>query len=147
MNLIRYLGGVTFIFVFNSLSIVNAEGITDLQSFAWQNRIILLNSVDDKTLDTIRSKEHKDDLGDRYLLWFAVNEGRVSSNYKGVIAKTFGDSLINSYPLDKNRVLLLGYDGFIKLKSQQLDLPLIFKTIDGMPMRQIEMQRQKGIKE
>ena len=46
------------------------------------------------------------------------------------------------YAVKPGEVILIGKDGGLKLRLDNLDIPILFSVIDAMPMRQNEMQRQ-----
>lgn len=125
-----------------SQNVAAEDKVMNLLPFEWKQRILLINHADNSELNALQDKQQQAALDERYLLWFAIKDGQIKTNYKGELTQSFANHLLQSYPLNKHHILLIGYDGYIKLKLQDLDLPFIYQTIDGMPMRQMEMLRQ-----
>ncbi len=122
----------------------------DLEDYQWKNRIILLkdNNLSSDLLQKqlMQFEVKKDELDERNVLVFCLIENTV---YDSKLVKTAlkGKTLISQYALsDFKGLLLLGKDGGIKLKKEFIvKSSEIFKLIDGMPMRIIEMRENKKI--
>ena len=119
---------------------VSQEPLTGLATLRWQNRIIL---VDARIPDAIeRLREAQAAVDERHIVWFVSDGGRLQSNYPGPLSDTLAAELEGQYfePSDAV-VFLIGKDGGLKASDKRLDLPRLFERIDGMPMRQREMER------
>ena len=120
---------------------------TQLSNFEWQKRPLLIfapNHHDDrlqKITDHLRQK--RCDLDDRdMIIGIIVKQGRSSLDDLTLspqnAAAMRGNYRINN---DQFAVLLIGKDGGEKYRLYDIpDLDEIFVMIDGMPMRQDEMQ-------
>ena len=122
-----------------------ANRLSDLQPLLWQNRLILVSapSLEADALQA-RLQAAEADINDRHIVWFIFDENRVLSNYPGLIDENLGKAVASRRHGDRQnslQVVLIGKDGGSKLVSDELDLKHIFKTIDGMPMRQFEMRQ------
>lgn len=118
--------------------------VANLQAFAWEKRILLVNSQNIKDLQALLADSEKAPLHERKLVWFYFNQQTVKTNYQGGLYPDFKQTLLQRYPLQAPSILLIGYDGRVKLRQRKLDLLEIYRTIDGMPMRQLEMQRNQS---
>ena len=122
----------------------------DLEDYQWKNRIILLkdNNLSSDLLQKqlMQFEIKKDELDEQNVLVFCLIESTV---YDSKLVKTSleAKTLTSQYALsDFKGLLLLGKDGGIKLKKEFIVKPSeIFKLIDGMPMRIIEMRESKKI--
>jgi len=119
-----------------------------LDEYRWKNRIIIINNGPDKlTSDRQKQLLLKDIAGlqERHLLIFEIGQDLIrdilnEKNYE--IHQNLLDKLdLNSGAYE---ILLIGKDGGVKLRSS---VPVtdneIYNLIDQMPMRQVEMQKQK----
>ena len=118
-----------------------SEEIKDLENFQWKNRIILVKE-DEKVAEKFR--ENADKIKDRDLIWFAVNNGKIETNFEGSLSEDFADFLNKNYfeKFEKS-AFLIGKDGGIKSEDDKLDLENYFGQIDSMPMRQREMREDQ----
>ncbi|WP_413693495.1 DUF4174 domain-containing protein [Psychromonas sp. KJ10-2] len=119
-----------------------AENLNNISELMWKNRVILLLSSDDDKRNQQLFAKYEEAVIDRNLVWFIVQDTQVISNYQGGISKQFVERIKDTFPLNKYRVLLIGKDGGIKSRAQQLDITELISTIDSMPMRQQEMLQQ-----
>jgi hypothetical protein len=120
----------------------------NLDSFKWENRILLLKDSDfssgelEEQLKVLQN--HLEKLRERDILVFIVTNDAVLDTLK---RKTILKSkqIIEAYGLkDFQGLILIGKDGGIKLKESFVVSPqAIFTLIDGMPMRQAEMKHSK----
>ncbi len=125
-----------------------ANRISDLQPFLWENRLILI-SAPESQVKSLRAQllDAEAAIDDRHIVWFIFSDDGISSNYAGAITDTLSQSVGSRWPNQPGsdmQVVLVGKDGGNKLYLDELDLPNIFVTIDGMPMRQREMQQSAG---
>jgi len=134
-------------FIF-SLSIQAKEIImlTDLSPLKWENRIILVNTINNKDSILKRLEQHAAEINERDIVWFVIRNGAVATNFNGDIADDFVTNTNQKYKvkytIDQEKVILIGKDGAIKSSRKNLELAEIFSEIDMMPMRKIEMQSQ-----
>lgn len=134
-------------FIF-SLSIQAKEIImlTDLSPLKWENRIILVNTINNKDSILKRFEQHAAEINERDIVWFVMRNGAVATNFNGDIADDFVTNTNQKYKvkytINQEKVILIGKDGAIKSSRKNLELAEIFSEIDMMPMRKIEMQSQ-----
>lgn len=121
-----------------------AEPLSGLQPLAWKNRIILINAQNNPQISGwVQSfKENQAEIDERHIYWFALGS-RVQTNYPMTLSEDFTQNLLNRYPFGSDFVLLVGKDGEVKERSQDLDLTFLYQQIDQMPMRKMEMLEQK----
>ncbi len=113
--------------------------IENLNDFKWKNRIVLLKEGDDAGIKQLR--EAAQEIKNRDIIWFRLKSGEIETNFDGELSESFADYLENEYfkKLEAN-VFLIGKDGGIKSKDEELNLKNYFGQIDSMPMRQREMK-------
>ena len=127
---------------------LNASPLQTLDSFLWENRLIVIaaNSPQvDQLLDQLEAA--RADIEERHIVWFIDDGKRLFTNYSGQVSNELSTVLQSRWSgeeLSKLQVVLIGKDGGTKLRLRELDLPTMFTTIDGMPMRQAEMRRAAG---
>lgn len=111
----------------------------NLNDFKWKKRIVLLKESDDAGIKQLR--ESAEEIKDRDIIWFRFKNGEIETNFDGDLSEKFADYLENEYfkKFDAN-VFLIGKDGGIKSKDEELNLKNYFGQIDSMPMRQRERQ-------
>ena len=125
---------IFFLSVFSSIS--NTKSKKDLSSLQWQKRILVFNSVNGGKSSKERNKKIK--------AWIKINRCQIEE--RNLIILNFDKGLNAIYELpepliNSQGVWLIGYDGFIKDYSENLDLlKRIMRIIDGMPMRLNEME-------
>lgn len=120
----------------------------NLDSFTWENRILLLKDSDYNSRELNEQlkvlQNHQIKLRERDILIFIVTDDAVLDTKK---KKTTLKSrqIIEAYGLkDFQGLILIGKDGGIKLKESFVVSPkAIFTLIDSMPMRQAEMKHSK----
>ena len=120
-----------------------------LQSYRWENRILLVFAEDSDDVRYQQLKQNIDqeacEVGDRDLLvgyLFANDSNQPSTFADQVLSQSDVDRLGDRHnPNDSDfAVVLIGKDGGTKLRSSTLiNLNPIFSEIDSMPMRQREM--------
>jgi len=136
------------IFFIISLSIQAKESVmlADLSTLRWENRIIIVSTVNDQDSILKIFEQHQAELNERDIAWFIMQNDQVISNFKGNIADNFVANMIQNHKinaqLEQEKVILLGKDGAIKWDAEHLDLAAILSEIDSMPMRQVEMRAQ-----
>jgi len=119
-----------------------------LSAFAWEKRqiIVFTPNAEDQRLANFKTiqKEFSDDFAERFLqVWFIEADQQVSLEGK-VIEAVNPDSFYKRFGVKANefRVVLIGYDQGEKLRQSVFNIDLLLGTIDQMPMRQQEIQRQ-----
>ena len=119
-------------------SAANEKSKKDLSSFQWQKRILIFNSVNNQKGLRERNKKIE--------AWIKINWCQIEE--RNLIIVNFDEGLNSIYELppsvNKNKgVWLIGYDGFIKDYSENLDLlERVMKVIDEMPMRLNEIENK-----
>ena len=121
----------------------------DLQQYQWQNRIIVVYS-NETELDLVSkqlkllTKEPKE-LSERKLILIQAQKNQ----YKTIFPENsewVSSSLTNELKISRKtkfEVFLLGLDGGIKLRQQEIvQTEKLFSLIDGMPMRKAEIRRK-----
>lgn len=118
--------------------------LTNLTDLKWENRIILVNTVNNKDSILNTFEQNETEINERDIVWFVMYNNAVTTNFNGYLTDNFVSNTIEKYKLkdtnDQQKVILLGKDGSIKSNHKSLLLEAIFSQIDAMPMRQIEMQ-------
>ena len=132
-----------FILIFGTgiAALLMAENVTlySLDDLQWKNRIIVVDEATETIVGELEAR--KTEMEERQLLWFCIVNGQVRTNYGGELS----DDLMRQIEEDYLRksgspVLLIGKDGGIKSRDQQLDFDDYLAQIDSMPMRQSEMR-------
>ena len=135
----RYM---TLLFLLFSLCAQSSERpmLTDLSSLQWQNRIIVVNDVAD--VDPVLSllKDNASGFTDRDLIWLVFVNDETLTNYPGTLAPQLKANTRKTYRIAPGEVILIGKDGGVKNRLDQLDLETLFSDIDAMPMRRREMR-------
>jgi len=121
----------------------------DLSKHKWENRLILLITNDENN-PTFQSqisefKKDRDGLEERKLI---IYQGLPETYKTGLNGNTYKKSsqLYNKYKETGTgfEVLLLGLDGEIKLRQNELlTKEKLYGIIDAMPMRRREIERNK----
>jgi hypothetical protein len=115
--------------------------LSDLDELKWKNRIIIVNQPRDERGDLRVLQERVAGIDDRDIIWFVVTGDRALSNYQGRLSGSFVGNLRDRLRPGPGGVILLGKDGGVKSRADDLDLDAIFSQIDAMPMRQLEMRQ------
>ena len=89
----------------------------DLSQLLWKKRILL---IEESTFNTVQTK-------------FILEKSRIEIKKNKIKVICF-NSLNKPKEIPTANVVLIGLDGLIKLKSQELDLKKIFTLISTMPM-------------
>lgn len=137
-----------FSFLFSILmSNVNAQ---DLSSHQWTERLVLLLTDDVSNIDYLKQlKELKEDpkaLEERKLLIYQITPTRYKVEVDDGETWQQGSELYKEYKTTNSAVeiKLIGLDGGIKLDQNEfLSREKLFSLIDGMPMRQREIRKNR----
>ena len=121
----------------------------NLQQYQWENRIIVVYSNEteldllSKQLELLKKEPNK--LSERKLILIQAQKNQ----YKTIFPENsewVSSSLTNELKISKKtkfEVFLLGLDGGIKLRQQEIvQTEKLFSLIDGMPMRKAEIRRK-----
>lgn len=135
----RYL---TLLLLLISLCAQSSERpmLTDLSSLQWQNRIIVVNEVADAEQAVSVLGNNAAGVTDRDLIWLVFDGSKAKTNYPGPLAPELKANTQESYQIKPGQVILIGKDGGVKSRLDQVDLDALFADIDAMPMRRNEMR-------
>ncbi|UAW99590.1 DUF4174 domain-containing protein [Halopseudomonas nanhaiensis] len=114
--------------------------LTDLSSLQWQNRIIVVHDVGDAEKAAALLEDNAPGITDRDLIWLVFDGSETRTNYPGSIAPELKANTLETYRLEPGQVILIGKDGGVKNRLEQVDLEALFADIDAMPMRRNEMR-------
>lgn len=129
-------------FLLSTVVYTGQEELRNINQLRWENRIILIysagkdNDIENKGLFI----KYKDQINERDLIWFIIKESEVMTNYSNKLSNEFLSNIKNRFPIEGDKVLLIGKDGDIKAKGAELNLNFIFRVVDSMPMRQQEIK-------
>lgn len=133
-----------FLLIFALLVFWTQERPRDLDDFRWKNRLVLYFGHEwDQNWQVDDSLAYE--IADRKLVYILFADS-LMSNQELDFSGDYINSLHKKYAMGAKGPcwVLIGLDGGVKMrKESDLDWPLIFKTIDAMPMRQSE--RRRGI--
>jgi hypothetical protein len=122
------------------------DTLGDLRPLQWEKRVLLLFSGNSESRPLLSKLQARDsEIRDRDIAWFVLGESGIATNSEKPLAEPFADLIKERYfsGNDGLEVVLIGKDGGVKGRYQELDLTAIFTRIDSMPMRQAEMRRQQ----
>lgn len=118
-----------------------------LSKYQWENRVLIIYSTDD-TENNLQEQKikyalSKDEYNERDLLVFHLSDNQFH-NLTEKLSEGISISALKTFLSiekgDRFKVVLIGKDGGIKLKSEQvLSNQKLFSKIDAMPMRRDEM--------
>ncbi len=140
-----------FVWVFLSLIPPSLMAQSELSSYRWENRLILLFYPSDTSeglqymLKEIEAD--KAEIADRDLVIFQLVEEGNSRVGNRVLGAKEAQEIRSRYRIKSGQatLILIGKDGGEKLRQEDsaIDLKVLYPLIDGMPMRRQEM-RPKG---
>ncbi|MEM6545308.1 MAG: DUF4174 domain-containing protein [Pseudomonadota bacterium] len=115
-------------------SAANVESLSDLR---WRYRLILIAAPEGAARQLKAMQENQAKLDERNVVWIVIDEHSAQSNLLvplnlPVVAEV-------KALLGKSKVILIGKDGGVKARAEELNLEELFQLIDSMPMRQREM--------
>ena len=93
------------------------DNILDLSQLLWKKRILL---IEESTFNAVQTKS-------------ILEKSRIEIKKNKIEVVCF-NSLNKPKEIPTANVVLIGLDGLIKLKSEELDLKKIFTLISSMPM-------------
>ena len=138
ISMVIFFNSFLIFFLSAYLSVASAKSKKDLSSFQWQKRILIFNTANNQKGLRERNKKIE--------AWIKINWCQIEE--RNLIIVNFDEGLNSMYELppsvNKNKgVWLIGYDGFIKDYSENLDLlERVMKVIDEMPMRLNEIENK-----
>jgi hypothetical protein len=120
----------------------------ELESYLWENRPLIIfadeiNSPPFKQIMTYLG-QRQCDIKDRQMVIGVLFRNGDSTIGDKRISSSYAESLWNRYQVGSQAfaVILIGKDGGEKYRLYEVpDLNEIFTLIDGMPMRQVEMEQ------
>ncbi|MCR9015360.1 DUF4174 domain-containing protein [Aquiflexum gelatinilyticum] len=119
------------------------ENLT-LEDLRWKNRIVIYFPAKHH-YPQFDLKSLEDELSERKIIFLSIPE-HIQSNTAVSFDKNYLNALREnlSSSIAEGNWILIGLDGGIKLnKKGEPDWDYIFRTIDSMPMRQLEIKRIK----
>ena len=120
--------------------------LNNLSELEWLHRIIIVRNLENSAINSQKIFDiQKIGINDRDIVWFilSANKNEVISNFNGRLDSALKRQLYSLTSQPNHRVILVGKDGGLKLKTQNLHLQNIFAQIDTMPMRILEMQAKQ----
>lgn len=133
---------IPLLFLLFSLCAQSSEQpmLTDLSSLQWQNRVIVVNEVAEAEQAASLFENQAAGVQDRDLIWLMFDGTRTLTNYPGPLAPDLKAITLETYQIKPGQVILIGKDGGVKSRLDQVDLDALFADIDAMPMRRNEMR-------
>ena len=120
----------------------------NLQKHQWENRLILVltdaseNREFKKQLSELEA--HQEGMDDRKLLVYQIKPEAYKTGFSMATEWKKDFELFSDYAKEEDsfRVILIGFDGGIKLEQTKfLSSEKLFDTIDAMPMRRTEVRK------
>ena len=96
--------------------------LQDFNSLTWENRIILVNTVNNKDSIIKILERNEDDINERDIVWFVIHDDSLATNFNGNFTDHFLSRTVKKYKSNQEEVTLIGKDGGIKSSRQSLDL-------------------------
>ncbi len=124
----------------NNPSMAANETLDDISQLKWKNRVLLIKPKMecDQEISVLMADDIE--INDRDIIWFVFCDGEVVSNYPSLISDKFIVETIESlFARNDVTILLVGKDGGVKRRTDELNLVRLYQLIDSMPMRQDEM--------
>ncbi len=123
----------------------NSQTNIEIKDLQWKNRVLLVFPSDKNAKGLDLADAIQEDLVERDLIYFYFG-GELESNSQYTFTKNHQKELQKLYGsgTDKGNYVLIGKDGGSKLQESGNDInwPLLFSTIDSMPMRIREMNNK-----
>lgn len=138
----RLIFTILFLYIASNYTYAQDLVLDSIEQLRWNSRVILvkIDNDDQVTLSTLRKSSNE--INERDINWFVFSDDSFYSNYEDRIGRNFQASIVEEYFETNKNIVLLGKDGYVKLRSESLELEEIFNLIDSMPMRQLEMSSQ-----
>lgn len=130
-----------------ALPLMGAEKqTTSLKDLQWQYRVLLVNAPKPEQGKIKQElEEARAAIEDRHIAWMLFTGQSMISHPEGLKPDTSLSQKVSKRFFtdeDKLKVVLIGKDGGVKARYDELDLDAVFALIDTMPMRRAEMRRQ-----
>lgn len=120
----------------------NTDTLDSLKQLTWKNRILLIKPKVDCDQEATTLLSDKLEIDDRDIVWFVFCNEQVETNFLGQVSDNFIQNTIEElFIRDDVTVILVGKDGGVKRRTDELDLTRLYELIDSMPMRQSEMRK------
>ena len=139
----KYFSFFVFIMFTGFQSFISAQ---DLSGHLWKDRVIVVYTAD-KSSELYKQqlnelKSDREGIDDRKLLLYSITPTHVKKGWENEEWKVRNGSLDHIIePKGNFEVMLLGLDGRVKLRQDQLlKLHKLYGTIDSMPMRRSELK-------
>ncbi|GAM74297.1 serine-threonine protein phosphatase [Vibrio ishigakensis] len=116
--------------------------LEDIAELRWEKRVFVIHSGEPKDVIALL-KQNSYEIDDRHITWFVISDGQLQSNHVGEISSSFTRTALNDYFDSDYGVVLIGKDGGIKHRQNELELNTLFNKIDAMPMRRSEMRSRE----
>jgi hypothetical protein len=141
----------SFFILISSLIFINMGFTQPLSDHRWQERVILLFASDDESLQLCEQLElltsQMAEVTSRDLLIYQVFKDDGRGPGQTAIDRQKVNALRRHYQVEADvpfQFILIGKDGGVKMRSSAIvSMQSLFARIDAMPMRQVEMKRQK----
>ncbi|MBT8039756.1 MAG: DUF4174 domain-containing protein [Gammaproteobacteria bacterium] len=121
------------------------DALESLDPLRWNHRVVLVHAPPDLAEHAARNLTALDDqIEDRDIAWFVLSDDGLSTNYPGPVGEGLKEWILERHFTPRPRLtgtVLIGKDGGVKSRGEDLDLESTFELIDSMPMRQAEMRR------
>ena len=120
------------------LNFISTENIDHIKDFEWNNRVLIV-----KDNGKINFNKKNFDQRDFIIIYLREKNAFI---YNKKMSKYFSNSVLKKIRNTKSEhnLFLIGKDGQVKKSySSEVDLEKIFNDVDKMPMRKIEMLKQK----
>ena len=115
--------------------------LTDLEDLRWQHRILVINEPDLPEELIGRLQDNAAAFDERRLAWFLIWGKELRTNYLEPMAHDLRKNILAGLSPKSNEVILIGLDGGVKARGEEIDLEFLYTTIDAMPMRRSELRR------
>ena len=126
------------------LNFISTENIDHIKDFEWNNRVLIVKD-NGKINFSKKINFNKKNFDQRdFIIIYLREENAFIYNKK--MSKYFSNSVLKKIRNTKSEhnLFLIGKDGQVKKSySSEVDLERIFNDVDKMPMRKIEMLKQK----
>ena len=122
--------------------------LNDVKELRWSQRVVLVFAANAELAQAADAELTRagEAVDDREIVWFVVEGESVTTNYPGGLGDGLVGRLREGYMGERQpvtvEVLLIGKDGGVKDRRNELGLESILGQIDQMPMRQREMRER-----
>ncbi|MFK8041791.1 DUF4174 domain-containing protein [Congregibacter sp.] len=137
----KFLFALLSICVAATVSAQNSDLLTDLHELRWEYRILVVNEPEAPQELIVRLQDNAEALNERRLAWFMISGNELRSNYVGPVANELRNNILLRLDPAVNDVILMGLDGGVKARGDEIDLEALYGTIDAMPMRRSELRK------